>query len=55
MGIQTLNLSQLQEKDSTSRDKLCENLLDCFRFQGMIKVTNHGISDEVIEDAFERV
>ena len=53
--IRRLDMMALDSPSSETQLQFCQDLVDCFSAQGMIKLVNHGIPESVVEQAFSWV
>lgn len=50
-----LDFSQFLKGDERTRERFCQELVSCMKDYGFVKLLNHGISEEKVEEAFEWV
>ncbi|OIW29073.1 Clavaminate synthase-like protein [Coniochaeta ligniaria NRRL 30616] len=51
--VRTLDFSDFLQGDSTAQKLFCEELVDALCSVGFVKLINHGISDEAVDEVFE--
>lgn len=50
-----LNFANFYNADTTERDRFCQTLVSSLRRTGFVRLINHGISSEDIDQAFDTV
>jgi len=53
--VKTLDFGQFLNGDPTSQRQFCEEIVNALCSVGFVKLINHGISDEEVDEAFEWV
>lgn len=52
MEIRTLDMSKLTSGTHDVEKEFCGDLVNCLSYQGFVKLRNHPIPEDIIEEAF---